>query len=141
MAQLIQKWEDIDYRPKAVSIPFKVGWFISYDGVGGVIPAESASLYGYATKILGVILTDILSSDDDFADPTQVPFQYALGFKFTVPVSAGTPVSTMIGQTFDVDGANPGEIDLSTPGTQLKVTGILSDTLVEVEVDDVELEG
>lgn len=141
MANLRQKWENIDYRPKAASTLFSNGWFISYDGTGGVIPAESASLYGSATPILGVILTDITASDTDFTATTKVPFQYAHGFKFLVPVSAGTAAASMIGSTFDVDGANPGEIDLSVSGTQLTVVGVLADDLVEVEVALVEQEG
>ena len=134
MALLIQKGANIDYRPKAASTSFQSGYFISYDGSGGVIPAESASLYGSATPILGIILTDVSSSDVDFAQTTKVPFQYSAGFKFLVPVSAGTAVASMIGSTYDVDGTNPGQIDLSISGTQLRVVNVLSSSLVEVEV-------
>jgi len=134
MALLIQKGHDIDYRPRAASTSFQAGYFISYDGSGGVIPAESDSLYGSATPILGVILTDVSSSDTDFAQTTKVPFQYSATFKFLVPVSAGTAVASMIGSTYDVDGTNPGQIDLSISGTQLRVVNVLSSSLVEVEV-------
>ena len=149
MATLKQKWENIDYRPKAASTLFSNGWFISYDGAGGVIPAQSADLYGSATPILGVILEDVLASDVDFAGTVidgvtynrPVPFQYAHGFKFTVPVAQGTAAITMIGDTFDVDGTDPGAIDLSISGTQLTVVTVLADDLVEVEVALVEQEG
>ncbi len=134
MALLIQKGFDIDYRPKAASTSFQSGYFISYDGSGGVIPAESASLYGSATPILGIILTDVSSSDTDFALTTKVPFQYSATFKFLVPVSTGTAIASMIGSTYDVDGTNPGQIDLSVAGTQLRVVNVLSESLVEVEV-------
>lgn len=141
MANLIQKWENTDYRPKAASTVFQKGWFISYDGLGGVIPAESADLYGSATPILGVILEDVAASDTDYATARPVPFQYAHGFKFQVPVAQGTAAANMIGSTFDVDGTDPGSIDLSIAGTQLTVTAVLADDLVEVEVALVEQEG
>jgi len=141
LANLRQKWENIDLRPKAASTVFQNGDFISYDGLGGVIPAQSASLYGTATPILGVILQDVLSTDVDFASATPVYFQFAHAYKFICQVSAGTAVASMVGSQFDVDGVNPGQVDLSAPGTQLTVTRILSTTLVEVEVALVEQEG
>jgi len=149
MANLIQKWENTDYRPKKASTVFDKGWFISYDGAGGVMPAQSADLYGSATPILGVILEDVFASDVDFAGTVidgvtynrPVPFQYAHGYKFQVPVAQGVAAITMIGSTFDVDGTNPGAIDLSISGTQLTVTAVLADDLVEVEVALVEQEG
>lgn len=142
-ALLIQKGEDIDYRPKAASTLFSDGYFISYDGLGGVIPAQSADLYGEATPILGVILRDVVASDPDFAQASMVPFQYAHGFKFRVKVGTGlgTAVASMVGSTFDVDGTNPANIDLSQAGTQLTVTAVISTDEVEVEAALVEQEG
>lgn len=137
-ASLIQKWEDISYAPKAASTEFNVGYFISYDGLGGVIPAQSASLYGQATKILGVILTPIASSDDDYADETMVPFQVALGNTFVCSVSGGSATASDIGSTFDVDGTNPANIDISAPGTQLQIVRVLSADSVLVKASEVE---
>lgn len=138
MAQLSQKWERIMRAPKAASTAFDAGYFISYDGSGHVIPAESASLYGTATKIRGVILEDILSTDDDFTSTRKVSYQDALGFVFTVPVGIGTATASMIGSLFDVDGVNPGAIDVSGAGTQLKIVEVISSTLVRAQVSDVE---
>lgn len=138
MAQLSQKWERIMQAPKAASTVFNAGWFISYDGAGHVIPAESADLYTTATKIRGVILEDILASDDDFTSTRKVSYQDALGFVFTVPVGIGTATASMIGSTFDVDGTNPGAIDVSQAGTQLTVVEVLSATLVRVQASEVE---
>ena len=138
MANLQNRWEQIEYAPKAASTVFDAGWFISYDGSGGVIPAQSATLYGSATKILGQILEDIDPSDTDFAGTRQVGFQKALSFQFYCPVTGGPALATMIGDTFDVDGVNPGNVNVSAPGTQLKVVAVLSPTLVVVEASEVE---
>lgn len=138
MAQLSQKWERIMQAPKAASTVFNAGWFISYDGAGHVMPAESADLYGAATKIRGVILEDILSTDDDYTSIRKISYQDALGFVFTVPVGLGTATAAMIGDPFDVDGTNPGAIDLSQPGTQLIVVEVLSPSLVRVQASEVE---
>lgn len=138
MADLIKKWEYIDTVPKAPSTVFQKGWFISYDGLGGVIPAESASLYGDATPILGAILENIESSDDDFASARQVFYQVGLVYEFVVPVTIGTADATMVGSRFDVDGNNPGSIDVSAPGTQLEITAVLSETLVLAKISLVE---
>jgi hypothetical protein len=134
MATLRVKWEDIKTTPKAPSTAFNVGYFISYDGLGGVIPAQSASLYEDETPILGVILEDVQASDVDFASARQVHYQKAENNEFLVEVSAGTAVASMIGSTFDVDGVDPSKIDVSGAGTQLKITQVLADNLVLCEV-------
>lgn len=137
MAKLRARWEQIEYAPKAASTLFEAGYFISYDGSGGVIPAQSASLYGTATKILGVILEDITAADPDFTSTRQVGFQKALSFQFYAGV-VGTATASMVGDTFDVDGTDPSLVDVSAPGTQLKVVAVLSPTLVVVEASEVE---
>jgi len=135
MAGLIRKWEDIKTTPKAASTVFLSGYFISYDGSGGVIPAESASLYGTATPILGVILEDIAASDTDYTSTRQVHYQKAENNEFLCKVTRGTAATAaIIGSRFDVDGTDPGLVDISIAGTQLEVTAVLDDETVLVEV-------
>ena len=138
MANLANRWEQIEYAPKAASTLFNAGYFISYDGIGGVIPAQSASLYGSATKILGQILEDITAADTDFTSTRLVGFQKALSFQFYCGVVNGPALASMIGSPFDVDGTDPSLVDVGAPGTQLKVVAVLSPTLVVVEAAEVE---
>ncbi len=137
MADLIKKWEDIKTTPKAASTVFNSGWFISYDGSGGVIPAEPAAFYGSATVILGAILQDVLASDDNFTGTDQIYYQKAFTNEFLVDVIGGPLSASDVGLKFDVDGTNPGALNSSGSGTQLEVTAVLGNgtqALVEVSL-------
>jgi hypothetical protein len=139
MANLIKKWEDIKYTPKAASTVFDAGWFISYDGSGGVVPATPLAFYGTATVILGAILEDIASGDTDFAGTRMIAYQKAENNEFLVDVLNGTLTAADIGSHFDVDGTNPGALDASGAGTQLEVTAVLDGgtrALVEISLSE-----
>lgn len=128
-AFLVQKWEDIDTLPIAASTVVAVGDFLTFDGAGGVEPATAGD------PIVGVSLLAITAADPDYADAKQLFYQKGGTFnqyKFVVPVGTGTATASMIGSPFDLTDA--GSVDVSGSGTQVTITNVISEDLVEVTV-------
>lgn len=121
---LVEKWEEIEYAPKAVSTDFQANEFVTYDGIGGIIPATPGD------PILGLNGRAVTSADDDYAAATPIPYQVANGFTFEIPVTTGTADATMVGSPFDLDTAS--SLDVSGAGTQFVMTKFISATLVQV---------
>lgn len=127
MAFLIQKWESIDYVPKAASTVFNAGEFIGYNGTGEVVPLNPT------VPVLGVILEDVTAGDVDYTSLRKVPYQVARGFKFIIEVTTGAATANDIGLPFDIDAGNSAGLDVSAPGTQFVIREFISATLVAVE--------
>lgn len=91
---LNQKWETDQYTPKAASTVFQNGGFITYDGLGGVIPSVAGAI------ICGLGQEDVLASDVDFLSTRSIAFQeVGPNVYFTIPVEAGTTLTygTLVG--------------------------------------------
>lgn len=58
------------WLPKAASTQFSVDSFVTWDGSGNITPATDAT---DAYNIIGVVVQEILASDDDFASTTLIP--------------------------------------------------------------------
>jgi len=109
---LMTKWEDIDYAPKLNSQAFESGQFISYNGLGFFKPLAPTE------EVLGQILTNVTSGDDDYAENTLKPYQRTrIEFKFVMKVVTGTATSAMVGLVYDI-GAGSAGLDVSGVGTQ-----------------------
>jgi len=127
MAQLIEKWEDLDYVPKAASTAFNVGDFISYNGTGEAKPLDPTE------PVLGLCLEKITSSDSDYASIRDIPYQRAMeNYKFLITVGAGTPTADNIGDTFDILSSDSSKLDCSASGTQFIIDRFISATTVVV---------
>ncbi len=68
--------------------------------------------------VLGIILRDVVSTDEDYADANDVMVEVPdVGTVYKAKVGAGTPAQTMVGQRYDLD-AN-GEVDLTASATDV----------------------
>lgn len=95
---LNQKWEQDQYTPKAPSTVMQNGGFLMFDGLGGVIPATAG------LPIMGLGQEDVLASDVDYTSARQVAYQeVGPNIFFTIDVTAGTALSNMVGQVFNLD--------------------------------------
>lgn len=96
---------NIQYMPKAASTAFANGDLTYANGSGFIIPADSTS-----GNHMGIILRDVLSTDSDYADNTQVPLDVPKPTDlFEVDVDNGDLATTDIGNFADLDAA--GSID------------------------------
>lgn len=121
----VQKWEDTEMASKAASTTFVPNQFISY-GSAGVVPSTPG------VAILGVGQSSVDPSDVDYASQRKIPYQVALGYTFRLPVTTGSATQAMEGYPFDLDTA--GSLNVSTPGTQVRITRVIASDLVEVSV-------
>lgn len=112
---LKEKWEDQDSRPIPASTVFGVGNALIYNGSGAVIPATPG------IAIAGVCLINVQATDPDYASAVKSIALQRSGsinqYHFTVPVTVGTALSSMVGKRFNVDPANAGGLDVSSYST------------------------
>lgn len=125
---LVEKWEEIEYTPKAASTVIPANGFLTYDGSGGAIPATAGD------PILGLNGESITAADSDYASTRQIPYQVARGFRFKIPVTTGTATEAMVGLPFDL--ADEFSLDVSAPGTQFVVREFVATDMVVVEAID-----
>ena len=116
--------------PKAASTVFNVGDWLQWNGTGEVAPLTTVD------PVAGLCLQPIAATDDDFASTRQIYFDQGIQptDRFLMDVGTGSATEANIGNTYDVDAADAGSLDVSAPGTQFRVTQVLSATLVEVAV-------
>lgn len=90
----------IEYWPKKASTTMTANSFVRPDGSGFLTNASAAS-----TRILGVLMVNIASTDSDFASTTKVPVTVPLGdCDFEVDVT-GTLTTAMVGENRDLSDA------------------------------------
>ena len=116
---------------KAASTAFEVGYFVTFDGLGGIIPVSNAG--GYADKILGLSNEQITSASTNYAttDDINVSTPVNILDELLIPVTGGTATLSMVGSYVDVDPAHPGCVDVSAPGTQILVTRIVDSATIK----------
>lgn len=123
--------ENPQTAPKLVSTVFNPGVWLEYDGAGHVQPLQPTD------PVVGLNITPINAGSSDFATAGALLTYDGIDVsadRFTMPVTTGSAVASMIGSPFDVDGANSYGLDVSAPGTQFVITKVISTTLVEVQV-------
>lgn len=90
-------------------------------GTSGATATASALVTN--NKIFGLSLTEVTSTDSDYADKTFIGISTpvkVLDFLY-IPVSNGTATQLIEGSYVNVDPANPGSVNVATPGTQIYV--------------------
>ncbi len=113
---------DIKYFRKKVSTAFINGGAVNVDSNGYLIPATATSV-----NHVGIILTEILSTDSDYASATFVPVDMAGPTDlFIADVSAGTVAQTAVGAYYDLNSTGD-KVDLSATSVKaVYVQDILS---------------
>lgn len=125
--------ETIEPKHKAASTDLVANTWVQFNGTGQVEPLEPA------TPVAGLLLESVSAADGadfyastDFVSVDQISETVD---RFLMDVTEGTATIAMEGQTFDVDAADPGGLDVSGAGTQFEITRFISETLVEVKVN------
>lgn len=78
-------------------------------------------------KILGLSNEGIDSTSSNFATDEDINVSTPNNVMdyLIIPVSSGSATSALVGTYVNVDPANPGAVDVSTPGTQILVTRVV----------------
>ena len=99
---------DVKYFKKKVSTAFINGGLVNVDTNGFLIPATASSI-----NHVGVIMTQVLSTDADYASATFVPVDMCRpNDLFIADVSAGTVAQTAVGAYYDLNSTGD-KVDLS----------------------------
>lgn len=89
----------VDYLQKAASTAIAINAVLTFDGSGGVIHAVSTS-----TRIAGVSLKAVVSTDSDYALQTRIPVVIPTPESvFEMDVTTGTLTAAMVGNQYDLD--------------------------------------
>lgn len=128
MATRRKSVENVETAPKAASTVFTPGMWLQWNGTGEVEPLTTVD------PVAGLCLEPIATTDVDYATTRQIHFDQGIQptDRFLMTVGTGSATEANIGNTYDV--ATSSTLDVSGPGTQFRVTQVLSATLVEVAV-------
>ena len=109
---------------KAASTAFEVGYFLTFDGSGFVVPVSNS---GYTDKIIGLSNEQITSASKNYATTDDIGVSTPVNIldELLIPVSAGTATSALVGTYVDVNPSAPGTVDVSTAGTQILITRVI----------------
>lgn len=125
----------ISTSPTALVLKSVTGTFDATHVLTGGTSGATATATSVAItkKIFGLSNQQVQSSDSNFA--TSQPINLNTPVKIldylTIPVSSGTATLSLEGTYVDVDPANPGQVIVSTPGTQIFVTKFINASLIE----------
>ena len=116
---------DVKYFKKKVSTAFINGGLVNVDTNGFLIPATASSI-----NHVGVIMTQVLSTDADYASATFVPVDMCRpNDLFIADVSAGTVAQTAVGAYYDLNSTGD-KVDLSATSVKaVYVQDIMTATL------------
>jgi len=130
MAKRSQLTETNDPRRKVVETDYEIGFWLQDAGSGTVEPLEPGN------PVQGLCLEKISAMDSNYDsnDRIAVDVQWNTEDRAEMAVGTGTATVSMEGQSFDVDAADAGALDVSAPGTQFKITKFINADLVEVQV-------
>lgn len=124
--------------PKA-STDFFQGYWLQYDIAGAAGAVKPLTPTARVVGLCGETITESIVGAVEYANPiNQLHFDMVdvASDRFTMPVTNGTALATMRGSTFDIFTDFYG-LDVSTAGTQFRITQVFSATEVEVEVNPV----
>lgn len=110
---------------KAASTLFEVGYFLTFNGTGQVIPVSNA---GLATdKILGLSNEQVTAATSGFTTTKDIGVSTPVNVldQLDIPVTIGTATAALVGTYVDVDPANPGAVDVSIAGDQILVLRVI----------------
>lgn len=129
MATRRKSIENVETAPKAASTVFNVGDWLQWNGTGEVTPLTTVD------PVAGLCLEPIATTDSDYSSTRQIHFDQGIQptDRFLMTVGTGSATEANIGNTYDV-GGSASVLDVSSPGTQFRVTQVFSTTLVEVAV-------
>ena len=122
----------VEWYPKDASVAFANGGLVYWNGTGEIIPADATS-----GDHAGVILRDVLSTDDDYATslakvPVDVPTTEDI---FEVDVETGTFTTAMVGNQYDLV-ADGDAIDVSaTTKKVVTIVGFVSSSKALVKIN------
>lgn len=104
---------NIQYFKKAASTAFVNGALVYFNGTGEVIPADTTS-----GDHIGIILREVLATDDDYASETYVPVDVLSGQdRLEVEVTNDDLAAADIGNTCDIEaGGATIDPDVTTKG-------------------------
>lgn len=122
---------NIEYYPKAASTAFPLGSLVYANGSGFLIPADATS-----GDHLGVLITEVLSTDSDYASATKVPVDVPnINDVFEVDVETGTFTTAMIGNRYDLV-ADGDALDVSATSKKVvTIVGYVSATKALVKIN------
>lgn len=122
---------NIQYFKKAASTAFANGALVYFNGTGEIIPADTTS-----GDHIGIILREVLSTDDDYASETMVPVDVIDGqTRLEVPVTNGDLAAADVGNTCDVEaGAASVDPDVTTK-KQVTIVDMISASKAVVVVN------
>lgn len=112
-------------QAKAASTLFEVGYFLTYNGTGQVVPVTNA---GLATdKILGLSNEQITAASANFATTADIGISTPVNLmdELDIPVTIGSAAAALVGTYVDVNPLEPGSVDVSAPGDQILVTRVI----------------
>lgn len=90
---------NVQYFKKAASTAFANGALVYFNGTGEIIPADTTS-----GAHIGVILREVLATDDDYASETYVPVDVIdATTRLEVDVTNGDLAAADVGNTCDIE--------------------------------------
>lgn len=121
----------IEWLLAAASTAFANGGLVYWNGSGALIPADATS-----GDHAGVILTDILSTDSDYASTKKVPVDVPVAEDiFYADVITGTLTTAMVGNFYDIDATGLGLDVTATSKKVVQVVGFVSATKALVKIN------
>lgn len=110
---------------KAASTVFAFNDVVTRNSSGYLVRATSTTP---RSELLGLIQTDVLATDSDYASNTLVPVQeFCAEAEFKADVSTGTLVQAMVGKLFDLDDENSIDVN-TTVQKSVEIVKVLSTT-------------
>jgi len=122
----------VEWYQKDASVAFANGGLVYWNGTGEIIPADATS-----GDHAGVILRDVLSTDDDYATslakvPVDVPTTEDI---FEVDVETGTLTTAMVGNQYDLV-ADGDAIDVTATSKKVvTIVGFVSSSKALVKIN------
>jgi len=122
----------VEWYPKKASTEFNNGDLVYADGSGHIQPADATS-----GDHIGIIMKDVKSTDDDYAENTYVPVLIPTDESvFRVDVGTGTLTTAMIGNQYDLKDAS--SIDVTATAKKVvTVVGFVSGSVALVKINAV----
>jgi len=119
----------IEWYPKKASQAFSNGALVYADGSGAIQPADATS-----GDHIGIIMKDIVSTDDDYASTTMVPVDVAQdGDEFEVDTDS-TATAALVGTYIDLADSLTADEDASAKDVLL-VTRFISASKLAVKIN------
>lgn len=122
--------ETIEGKTRVASVPMDANIWLQSNGAGEFEPLNPGN------PVVGLLLEAVLASDPNIAVEGLVHVDLVSSTidRFLMDVGAGAATSEMEGLSFDVTGANSGELNVAAPGSQFEITRFIKADLVEVKV-------